>query len=157
VRRWWTARMPWSITSSRARRLGWLMVAVALTAFVIYEVVVHDLGPLPIIVFAVVPDLTAVFGSGWLNARGEISPPAVPAYTLAHRLAIPLVLIGTALVALLGARVLVVGDAFESARRLPLVAYVAGLTWLAHIALHRAFGLGMASPRRGSAGRPQAP
>src|SRR5436190_791280 len=34
-------------------------------------------------------------------------------------------------------------DAFESARRLPLVASVAGLTWLARIALDRAFGVGL--------------
>ncbi len=120
------------------------MAAVALTAFVIYEVVVHDLGPLPIIVFALVPDLTFLFGLGQSHARGQLPPRAVPAYSLAHRLVIPLALTSLALVALLAARVLVESpDAFASARRLPLVAYVAGLTWLAHIALDRALGFGL--------------
>lgn len=129
------------------RRISWLAAAVALTVFSIYEVVVHDLGPLPIIVFAVLPDLTFLAGVGERHERGQLPPRAVPAYNLAHRPMVPLVVIAVALTALLLIRLLVAApDQFEAARRIPLVAYTAGITWLAHIAFDRAFGFGLRTP-----------
>jgi hypothetical protein len=46
------------------------------------------------------------------------------------------------LLALLAVRVLIADpDAFEAARRVPLITYTAGITWLAHLALDRALGV----------------
>jgi hypothetical protein len=129
------------------RRIGWFIVAVALTVFAIYEVVVHDLGPLPIIVFAVLPDLTFLAGLGQRHERGQLPRRAVLPYNLAHRPIVPLLVVVVALIALLAIRLLVVApDQFEGARRIPLIAYTAGITWLAHIALDRAFGFGLRAP-----------
>ncbi|HEU4673998.1 MAG TPA: DUF4260 family protein [Candidatus Limnocylindrales bacterium] len=126
------------------RRLAWLAVGVGLAAFSVFEVVVHDLGPVPIVVFAVLPDLAFLAGIGQPHRPGQLPPRAVPAYNLAHRPVIPVALIALALVGLLGARLLnEEPGAFEAARRIPLVVYVAGLTWLAHVALDRAFGFGL--------------
>jgi predicted acyltransferase len=129
------------------RRLAWLAVGIALTAFAIFEVVVHDLGPAPILVFAVLPDLAFLVGIGQPHERGQLPSRAVPAYNLAHRPLVALAVIALALAGLLAARLLKQAPAeFEAARRIPLVVYVAGVTWLAHIALDRALGFGLRTP-----------
>ena len=131
----------------RLRRLVWLVFGVVLAAFAIFEVIVHDLGPVPIVLFGLLPDLTFIFGIGQVHERGQLPPRAVRPYNLAHRLVIPVALIGLALLGLLTARLL--NDepaAFEAARRLPLLVYVAGISWLAHLALDRAFGFGLRTP-----------
>ena len=131
----------------RLRRLAWLALSVALVAFAIFEVVVHDLGPLPIVLFGLLPDLTLILGIGQRHERGQLPARAVRAYNLAHRLVIPVALIALALLGLLGARLLNDDpDAFEAARRIPLLVYVAAISWLAHVALDRAFGFGLRTP-----------
>ncbi len=128
-------------------RIGWLAAGVLLTAFSIYEVVVHDLGPIPIIVFAVMPDLAFLAGLGQPHRPGQLPSRAVPIYNGAHHPAVPLFVIGLALVALLAIR-LTVHDAaqFEAARRFPLILYVAGIVWFVHIAFDRALGFGLRTP-----------
>jgi Domain of unknown function (DUF4260) len=143
-------------TRERLRRPAWLAIGVALVAFAIFEVVVHDLGALPIVVFAVLPDLTFLAGGTQPHERGQLPPRAVPAYNLAHRPVLPLALIAVSLIALLAIRLLVLEpEPFEATRHLPLIALVAGLVWLAHVALDRAFGFGLRTPegwQRDSAG-----
>jgi len=129
------------------RRLAWLAVAGVMTAFAVFEVVVHDLGPLPIVVFGLAPDLALLVGAGQPHERGQLPPSAVPAYNATHRLVVPLGLIGVALAGLLAARLLNDSpEAFEAARAVPLVVYVAGIAWLAHVAFDRAFGFGLRTP-----------
>jgi len=131
----------------RLERPAWLALGLALLAFAIFEVVVHDLGPALIIVFVILPDLAFLAGAGQPHERGQLPPRAVPAYNLAHRPAIPLVLIALSLAALLAIRIIFQsGDAFEAARRPALLAYVAGIAWLVHIAFDRALGFGVRGP-----------
>ncbi len=130
-------------TSGLGRRLAWLAAAVALGAFAIYEVIVHDLGPLPILIFVLLPDVAFLAGVGRRHEPGQLPPRVVPAYNFAHQPRIPLILIGLALGALLIVRLLVHAPApYEEARFIPLVVYVAAISWLAHIAFDRALGLG---------------
>ena len=125
------------------RRLAWLAVAAALAAFAIYEVVVHDLGPLPILIFVLAPDVAFLAGIGQRHEPGQLPPRAVPAYNFAHRPLVPLAVVALALGALLLVRVLIQAPApYEAARFIPLVVYVAAISWLAHIALDRALGFG---------------
>src|SRR5262245_16311666 len=133
--------------SSAVRRVGWLVVGLGLTVFAIYEVVVHDLGPLPIIVFAVLPDLAFLVGATDPHEPGQVPPRTVPLYNLLHRPVVPLAIIALALIALLAIRIIVTDpEAFEATRHVPLIAYVAGLTWLGHVALDRAIGFGLRTP-----------
>jgi Domain of unknown function (DUF4260) len=123
------------------------LVGVTLTAFAIFEVIVHDLGPVPIVVFAVLPDLSFLAGVGQRHERGQLAPRAVAVYNAAHMLTVPLVVVVLALAALLAIRVTIADPAqFESTRRLPLVAYVAGVMWLGHIAFDRSLGFGPRTP-----------
>jgi Domain of unknown function (DUF4260) len=131
----------------RLRSLAWLILGVALIVFAIYEVLVHDLGPAPIVIFLLLPDLALLAGAGQAHARGQLPPRAVPAYNLTHRPVVPITVIAVALVALLAVRLLVqAADQFEADRHLPLLVYVAGIAWLAHIALDRAAGFRLRTP-----------
>lgn len=131
----------------RLRRLAWLAAAAALTGFAVYEVVVHNLGPWPILVFALLPDLAFLAGAGQQHEPGQLPPRAVPIYNLAHRPMVPLVIIALALVALLVIRLLIeTPERYEATRFIPLIVYTAGITWLAHIALDRALGFGLRTP-----------
>jgi len=113
----------------------------------VYEVVVHDLDAAPVLLAAVLPDLTFLLGIGQPHGRGQLPARAVPAYNLAHRPILPLLVIGLSVGALLAARVLNAEiDTWESARAIPLLAYAAGLAWLAHIAIDRACGFGLRTP-----------
>jgi hypothetical protein len=128
-------------------RVAWLVVGIVLAAFAVYEVVVHDLDPLLLVAFVVAPDLAFLVGAGQPHALDQLPRRAVPWYNVAHQPVLPLVVIALALVALLAARLLNDDPArWEAARALPLVAYTAGITWLAHIALDRAFGFGLRTP-----------
>ncbi|WP_410643482.1 DUF4260 family protein [Amycolatopsis sp. lyj-346] len=75
----------------------------------------------------IVPDLTMVIGAG-AAGHGKLSPKAVPWYNLAHRPWIPLAVLAGYSAGGLGEWVPV---------------FTAGLGWLAHIALDRAFGYGL--------------
>jgi hypothetical protein len=130
-------------TTGRRRRLVWLAIAAALTVLAIYEVAVHDLGPVPIVVFGSLPDLSLLAGIGQPHEPGQRPPRAVPGYNLAHSLS-PVALIAVALAALLAIRVqTATPQEFEAARHVPLIGYVAGVAWLAHVALGRALGFGL--------------
>ncbi len=111
------------------RRVGWLVAGLGLISFAIFEVVKHDLGPAPILIFALLPDLTFVAGAGQAHAPRQLPSRAVPFYNLAHQPLGPLVLIAVA-----------------SIVPLSLFWFVAGLTWLAHIAIDRALGYGQRTP-----------
>ena len=138
---------PSPLARGTLRRLVWLAFGAALIGFAIYEVVVHDLGPLPIVAFALLPDLTFLAGAGQPHQPGQLPPRAVPLYNLAHRPVVPVVLIVATLVVLVAIRLQASSpENFGAARHVPLIAYVAGIAWLAHIALDRALGFALRTP-----------
>jgi hypothetical protein len=110
------------------KRVAWAALAVFLLAFVVLEVINHG-GPALVaaLLLLVAPDLTMVIGAGTAG-DGKLSPKAVPYYNAVHRPWIPLAV-------LIGYSVGGLGD------WVPL--FTAGLGWLAHIALDRAFGYGL--------------
>ena len=109
-----------------ARRVTWLAVAAALIAFAVYEVGQHHLGAWPIVGFVMLPDLAFIAGVGVATEHGQLAPRAVPIYNFVHRPYVPLTLV---VAAALG-----VG---------PMFWFVAGLSWLAHLAIDHAAGYGL--------------
>jgi uncharacterized protein DUF4260 len=111
-----------------AKRVAWAALAAFLLAFIVLEVINHGgsalLGAL---LFLIAPDLTMVIGAGTAG-NGKLAPKAVPYYNIVHRPWIPLA-------------VLVVYSAGGLGEWVPL--FTAGLGWLAHVALDRAFGYGL--------------
>jgi hypothetical protein len=110
-------------------RTAWFAAGAALTAFAFFEVARHDLGPAPILVFALLPDLTFIAGIGQPHAPRQLPARAVPFYNLAHHPLLPLALVVAASFSLLSPSW-----------------FVAGLSWLAHVAFDRAFGYGPRTP-----------
>ena len=115
--------------SSAAIRLAWFAAGAAALAFAIFEVAKYDLGPAPVVLFLLLPDLTFIAGAGQPHAPRQLPARAVPFYNAAHHPLPPLVLIAVASVALV-----------------PLPWFVAGLAWFAHVALDRAVGYGPRTP-----------
>jgi Domain of unknown function (DUF4260) len=111
------------------RRVGWFVAGVGFVAFAIFEVAKHDLGPAPILIFLLLPDLTFIAGAGQAHAPRQLPPRAVPFYNLAHQPLVPVALIAVA-----------------SIVPLSVFWFVAGLAWLAHIAIDLALGYGQRTP-----------
>lgn len=109
-------------------RLAYLALGLIAAGLAIYLISSRGASVLPLIVFAIAPDLALLLGAAPGLARGQIHPRAVPLYNAVHRLWVPLVLIVVALVIL----------------RSPSWV-VAGLAWLAHIAFDRSSGFGLRS------------
>ncbi|MEV6877853.1 DUF4260 family protein [Amycolatopsis sp. NPDC051128] len=111
-----------------AKRVAWAALAVFLLAFIVLEVINHG-GPALVaaLLLLIAPDLTMFIGAG-AAGDGKLSPKAVPWYNFMHRPWIPLAVLAGYSAGGLGDWV-------------PL--FTAGLGWLAHIALDRAFGYGL--------------
>jgi hypothetical protein len=126
----------------RERGLPWFVAGVGLTIFAVYEILVHDLWPLPLVVFALLPDIT-LLAAARDTVRRRQSPGAsgaVAAYEIAHQPLLALAVIALAIGALLAARMLNhAPEQFETARRIPLYCFTGGVVWLGHIAYERAF------------------
>ena len=109
-------------------RLAYLALGLIAAGLAIYVISSRGASVLPLIVFAIAPDLPLLLGAAPGLARGQIHPRAVPLYNAVHRLWVPLLLIAVALVL----------------PRSPSWV-VAGLAWLAHIAFDRSSGFGLRS------------
>jgi hypothetical protein len=110
------------------KRVAWAVLAAFLLAFIVLEVVNHGGSALvAALLLLIVPDLTMVIGASAAR-HGTLSPKAVPYYNFMHRPWVPLA-------------VLVVYSLGGLGDWVPL--FTAGLGWLAHIALDRAFGYGL--------------
>jgi hypothetical protein len=120
---------------------NWFGLWVFLTAFTVFEVAKHGyvhgsaleatVLTATAVGFFVAPDLTFLIGYGQPAQKGHLAKQAVPWYNAMHRISIPLLLtsiIGVALAPL----------AFWS-----LALFIAGLSWMAHIALDRSAGYGL--------------
>jgi hypothetical protein len=115
-------------TRQVAKRVAWAALAASLLAFIVLEVANHGGSALvAALLFLIAPDLTMVIGAS-AAGNGNLSPKAVPYYNLVHRPWIPVA-------------VLVVYSLGGLGDWVPL--FTAGLGWLAHIALDRAFGYGL--------------
>ena len=125
-------------------RWTWLGLWALLTGFAAFEVVKHGfVNGSP--VFAsfltatavgafIAPDLAFLIGISDQVEKGSISTRAVPFYNAAHRMAVALAFtIATA------SSVALFGPAFVGA-------FVAGLSWMAHISIDRAVGYGLRNP-----------
>ncbi|ANN17473.1 hypothetical protein SD37_18675 [Amycolatopsis orientalis] len=113
-----------------AKRVAWAALAVFLLAFIVLEVINHG-GPAlaAALLLLIAPDLSMFVGAGDGTAGGgKLSPKAVPYYNLMHRPWIPLAVLVVYSFGVLGDWV-------------PL--FTAGLGWLTHIAVDRAFGYGL--------------
>lgn len=112
------------------RRVAWAALAVFLLAFIVLEVVNHGVSALiAALLLLIAPDLTMLVGaSPEVAGSGKLPPKAVPYYNFAHQPWIPLA-------------VLVVYSVGGLGDWVPL--FTAGLGWLAHVALDRAFGYGL--------------
>jgi len=110
------------------KRVAWAALAAFLLAFIVLEVINHGGSALAAaLLFLIAPDLP-MFIDASAAGDGKLSPKAVPYYNLMHRPWIPLA-------------VLVVYSVGGLGDWVPL--FTAGLGWLAHIALDRAFGYGL--------------
>jgi hypothetical protein len=108
------------------KQVAWAALAVFLLAFVVLEVINHGVtAAVAALLLLIAPDLTMVIGTG---GNGKLSPRAVPYYNFVHRPWIPLAVLVAYSSGVLGDWV-------------PL--FTAGLGWLTHIALDRAFGYGL--------------
>jgi hypothetical protein len=75
------------------------------------------------------PDIALAFGAGRDLRPGQLHPRAVPLYNALHRLWGPVLLVAAA-----------------AAELVPAWTLVAGLAWLAHVAVDRAVGYGLRTP-----------
>jgi hypothetical protein len=108
------------------RRATWLAFAAGLIAVAVVEVGRHHLGLWPIVAFVIAPDLSFLAGAGIKTEPGQLAPRAVPIYNFVHRPIVPLALMAAAAFGLV-----------------PMLWFVAGLSWLAHISIDHAAGYGL--------------
>jgi hypothetical protein len=125
-------------------RVGWFAVWAFVSVFAWFEVGKHGyLGGSAIdaIVLTtvavgafVLPDLTFLVGVGQPVKKGYLPTKAVPYYNAMHRFLPPLLLTP------------IVGVGLAPLGRGGLALFVAGLSWMAHVALDRAAGYGLRNP-----------
>ncbi len=139
-----TAGTPWTSARRIVGRIGWFAVWAFVTTFVWFEVAKHGwmqgspldaalLTSTAVLAF-IAPDLTFLVGVGEPTPKGHLPKRAVPFYNAMHRFWPPL-LITTG-----------VGIAFDPLGPAGLIAFVAGLSWMAHVALDRVAGYGLRNP-----------
>ena len=107
------------------KRLGYAAIGLVAAAVAIAVVVTQHASWWQLVVFAIAPDITLVFGSGRGLERGQLAPRAVPLYNAVHHFWAPAVLVVLALL-------------------LREFAWVAAcLAWCAHIGFDRSLGFGL--------------
>lgn len=127
-----------------ATRVVWFVVWAFVTVFAWFEVIKHGYlegSAIDAIVLTtvavgafVLPDLTFLVGVGQPVEKGYLPTRAVPYYNAMHRFLPPLLL------------TLIVGVGLAPLEPAGLVLFVAGLSWMAHVALDRAAGYGLRNP-----------
>jgi len=106
-------------------RLAYGCVGFVFAGLGIWVVVTQHAPWWPLLVFALAPDVTMLFGFRAGLQRGQLDPRAVPAYNAVHRYWAPVVLVVVAFVLHFDAWV------------------AAGLAWCAHISFDRSLGFGL--------------
>jgi hypothetical protein len=105
------------------RRYVWLVPGLGIALFANAQAGQHDLGLAPLLIFGIVPHLTAALGIGQPHAPGQMAPRAVPLFNAMHQPVVPLLVLGLAVASVL-----------------PPFWLVGALAWLSHIVVDRAFG-----------------
>jgi hypothetical protein len=98
------------------------------TALAITVVVTYHASWWPLVGFAILPDISFLFGMSSGLARGRLHPRAVPIYNALHRYWAPGALIGVTFIV-------------QSPEYM-----AAGLAWVAHISFDRSLGFGLRTP-----------
>ena len=106
-------------------RLAYGCVGFVFAGLGIWVVVTQHAPWWQLLVFALAPDVTMLFGFRAGLQRGQLDPRAVPAYNAVHRYWAPVVLVVVAFVLHFDAWV------------------AAGLAWCAHISFDRSLGFGL--------------
>ncbi|MBO1902429.1 DUF4260 family protein [Leucobacter weissii] len=118
-------------------RILWSVLAVALLAFAIFEGVKYGwVAATVLILFGLLPDIALIGAFG--GRPGLLRPERVGFYNFLHRPWLPIALIAASLILPL--------PALGWGLRGGLELFLAGLAWLAHIAVDRAFGFGLRDP-----------
>jgi len=107
------------------KKLGYAALGIVATALAITVVVTYHSSWWPLVVFAILPDISFLFGMSSGLARGQLHPRAVPIYNALHRYWVPVALIGVTFI-------------LQSPEYL-----AAGLAWTAHISFDRSLGFGL--------------
>lgn len=110
------------------KRAFYAALGVAAIALAIAVVISQHASWWQLVVLAIAPDITLLFGTGRGLERGQLNPRAVPFYNAVHRLLPPVVLIALAF--------LLHADGWLAG----------GLAWVAHIAIDRSLGFGLRTP-----------
>jgi hypothetical protein len=109
------------------KKLAYAGLGIVATALAITVIVTYHSSWWPLVVFAILPDVSFLFGMSSGLARGQLHPRAVPIYNALHRYWAPGALIGVTFI-------------LQSPEYL-----AAGLAWWAHISFDRALGFGLRS------------
>ena len=110
------------------KKLAYLILGLVAVGLAITVVVTQHTSWWQLVVFAVAPDVTLLFGAGPGLERGQLDPRGVPFYNAVHRLWVPAILVACTVV-------------LQSPGWL-----AGGLAWIAHIAFDRSLGFGLRSP-----------
>ncbi len=117
-------------------RISWGVLALVLVGFAVFEGAKYGgVAIAVLVVFAILPDLSLI---GAFAERGRLRPDRVRLYNVAHAWWLP--------VALIGASLVVPIPGFGWGLRPGLEVFLAGLAWLAHIAVDRVVGYGLRAP-----------
>lgn len=110
----------------------WLALWGILTATTIVAIATLGYGGVAVAAF-VAPDLSFLAGIGQPFEKGRLPVKAVPIYNTAHRMPV-------------AAGFTAIGTAATAAGIAAPWTVVAGLSWMAHIAMDRSFGYGLRNP-----------
>jgi hypothetical protein len=113
----------------RSLRPIWLVAGLAVAVYAGTQATQHDLGLVPLLLFGIVPHLAPLVGIGQPHASGQLAPRAVPLFNAMHHPALPLAVLGLAVVGVLTPFWL-----------------VGALAWLGHIAFDYGLGDGQRTP-----------
>ena len=107
------------------KKLAYAGLGVFTTALAITVVITYHASWWPLVVFAILPDLSFLFGMSTGLERGRLHPRAVPIYNALHRYWVPAALLGVTFI-------------LQSPEYL-----AAGLAWTAHNSFDRSLGFGL--------------
>lgn len=108
------------------RRHLWLVPGLGIALIANAEAGQYNVGLAPLLIFGIVPHLTAALGIGQPHASGQMGPRAVPLFNVMHEPIVPLMVLGLAVASVL-----------------PPFWLVGALAWLSHIVADWGFDNGL--------------
>jgi deazaflavin-dependent oxidoreductase (nitroreductase family) len=118
------------VTTDRPGRLAlrhlWLVPGLGIALVANAQSTIDGVGLAPLLLFGIVPHMTAMLGIGQPHARGQLAPRAVPLFNAMHQPVMPLAVLGLAAAGVLSPFFL-----------------VGALAWLSHIVVDWGFDKGL--------------